>query len=112
MSHKDCSFFSVKHNSQVTLFKSDTTVASSVLSLSGLSSYPGQCRFGVDPQPANTLSQARKVSLGHALCQLGCCASRNETGKKADRTVPGSGGVGRKVRGPGRLAKIEVSGVL
>lgn len=30
ISHKDCIFFDVKHDSQVTLFKSDTTVASSV----------------------------------------------------------------------------------
>lgn len=41
------------------------------------------------------------------LCQLGCCASRNEPGEKADRTVPGSGGMERKVRGPGSQTKIE-----
>lgn len=35
-------FFSVKHDSQVTLFKSDATAASSVLLLNGQSIYLGQ----------------------------------------------------------------------
>lgn len=62
ISHKDYIFFTVKHDSQVTLYRSDAAFASSVLLLSGQSSYSGQWRFGVHPWPANALSQARKVS--------------------------------------------------
>lgn len=45
ISHKDYIFFSVKHDSQVTLYRSDAAFASSVLLLSGQSSYSGQWRF-------------------------------------------------------------------
>lgn len=48
ISHKDCIFFSVKHDSQVTLYRSDAAFASSVLLLSDQSSYPWQWRFWVN----------------------------------------------------------------